>query len=97
MAQVFTEHMIDDVEPQDQAMDTFRSMFHLVANCNIDSEGKTMRYRLKSAITAAVWDISARKIIKAHNLPLVAELKVWKTGPLVHEVSLEITYKPTLK
>jgi hypothetical protein len=94
MELTYTHHMIDDVAEHDEVMDLFRSQFHLVANCNVDADGKTMRYRLKSAIAASVWEISAKKIIAAHNLPLVAELKLWETGSLVHEVSLVITYKP---
>jgi hypothetical protein len=85
--------MIDDVEPCDKAMDAFRSMFHLVANCNVDADDKTMRYRLKDEAYASTWEGRANKIINAHNLPLIAEVKVWKTGSLVHEVSLIITYK----
>jgi hypothetical protein len=94
MELTLTHHMIDDTAEQDEAMNIFRSQFHLVANCNVDTCGKVMRYRLKSAIAASVWEISAKKIIKAHNLPLEVKLDVWQIGSLVHEVSLIITYKP---
>jgi hypothetical protein len=84
--------MIDDVEQQDEAMDVFRVHFHLVANCNLEADGRSMRYRLKSEGQAATWEASAKKIIAAHCLPLVAEVKLWKTDNLVHDVSL-INYK----
>jgi hypothetical protein len=93
MELTLTHHMVDDIAEQDEVMNFFRSQFHLVANCNVDPCGKVMRYRLKSTIAASVWEISAKKIIKAHNLPLEAKLDVWQTGSLVHEVSLVISYK----
>jgi hypothetical protein len=82
-----------EVEPQDEAMDAFRSCFRLVANY-VDADGMTMRYRFKSEATANVWLASANKIIEANSLPLVASVDVWKTGNLVHDISLIITYKP---
>jgi hypothetical protein len=93
MELTLTHHMIDDVQPADEAMDLFRNNFRLTA-CVVDEDGKTMRYRLKSAITASVWEINAKKVIAALNLPLVVNLDVWNTGSLVHEVSLNISYKP---
>lgn len=90
-----TYHMVDDEPtPQDLAMDIFRSHFHLVANCNVESDGRIMWYRLTSKAQASVWERSANKIIKAHNLPLIARVDVWKSGDIFFEVSLNIIYNP---
>lgn len=86
--------MVDDVEPQDEVMDLFRKHFHLVANCNVDADGKKMTYRLKTEAFASTWEANANKIIKALNLQLVAKVDVWKAGSVVFEVSLHIIYKP---
>lgn len=78
-----------DVAPQDVAMDTFRSHFHLVANCNVTSDGKKMNYQLRTKENASVWLHNAENIIKAGDLPLVAELNTNLCGIFLH-----IIYKP---
>lgn len=80
--------MIDDVEPQDEVMDLFRSKFHLMANCNVVPDGKTMIYRLKGG-HGDMWRRSAKNIITANNLPLHAELVENLAGTFLH-----IIYKP---
>ena len=87
-ADTTTHHMIDDVEPQDEAMDTFRQHFHLVANCNVVSDGKLMIYTMKGG-HAAVWHGSAKNIIASLKLPLIAKVVSDITGTFLH-----IIYKP---
>jgi hypothetical protein len=82
-----------EVEPQDEAMDAFRACFRLVANW-VDADGVNMRYRFRTEATANIWLANAQAVIIANNLPLTASLDVWKTGSLIHNVSLVITYKP---
>lgn len=82
-----------EIEPQDEAMDAFRSQFRLVANY-VEPDGMTMKYRFKTEAMAKIWEANANKIINANNLPLVAVVKVWETGRLVHDVTLNIIYKP---
>lgn len=83
-----------EVEPQDLAMDAFRLHFPLISGCFIESDGKTMRYDMQSPIVAAVWQNSAQKVIKAHDLPLVTEVKVKVERNGEMEVTLLIIYKP---
>jgi hypothetical protein len=79
--------MIDDIEPQDLAMERFRQNFRLVAGCNVTSDGKLMIYRIKGE--AKEWLTKAQDIIKSGNLPLVAEIVSDITGTFIH-----IIYKP---
>lgn len=81
------------IEPQDEAMDAFRSCFRLVAEF-VEADGKTMVYRFKSEAMANIWKANAVAVIIANKLPLFAEVNVWKSGSLVHDVSLKIIYKP---
>jgi hypothetical protein len=82
-----------EVEPQDIAMDAFRSCFSLVS-CVVDQTGTVMKYPFKNEAMAKIWLANAEAVIIANNLPLIATVDVWKTGALVHNVSLNIIYKP---
>jgi len=93
MELTLTHHMIDDVEPQDEAMDQFRKLFRLVAGCKVSKDGRTMTYNLKSPLTASVWKISALKIIAAGSLPLAADIELKEDEGEICAF-LVITYKP---
>jgi hypothetical protein len=78
--------MIDDIAPQDEAMDMFRQNFRLW-KCNVTQDGKLMIYRIKGEV--GEWLSKAQEVIKSGNLPLVAELVSDITGTFIH-----IIYKP---
>lgn len=80
-------HMIDDVAPQDEAMDRFRANFQVIARCNVMSDGKTMIYEIGS--NGEAWLNRANILINGLDLPLVAELNTNLCGIFLH-----IIYKP---
>ena len=93
MEQVFTEHMVDDVQPQDLAMDLFRAHFKLVADCYVTKDGKIMTYQMKTLAGAARWLSEANAIITANKMPLNARVRAQKKGMIDEKVELIITYK----
>lgn len=78
--------MIDDIAPQDEAMDCFRQGFRLW-KCNVTQDDKLMIYQIKGE--AGEWLSKAQKVIKTGNLPLIAELIEDICGTFIH-----IIYKP---
>jgi hypothetical protein len=85
---VETEVSLDDI------METFRIHFRLVAGCHVSDDGREMRYQLKNEKTADIWLANAIITIMVNKLSLEAKVDVWKSGRLVHNVALVITYKP---
>jgi hypothetical protein len=79
--ELLTDHMVDDIAPQDEAMDCFRSNFRLW-KCNVTQDGKLMIYRVNG--DAKEWLTKAQEIIKSGHLPLVAELVTEITGTFIH-------------
>jgi hypothetical protein len=94
MELTLTHHMVDNVEPQDEAMDSFRRLFRLVAGCEVSKDGMRMTYQLKAIDGAAVWLSNANSIITTNKLPLAAGVKVKQKGKVVESVTLSIVYKP---
>jgi hypothetical protein len=94
MELTYTHHMIDDVEPQDIAMEQFRKVFRLVAGCQVSDDGLTMTYQLQSVAGAARWLMNASAIITANKLPLKAGVKAVMKGRETVGAELKIVYKP---
>jgi hypothetical protein len=94
MELTLTHHMVDNVEPQDEVMDSFRRMFRLVAGCEVSKDGMRMTYQLKTLSGAVNWLSNANSIITANKLPLKAGVKQVKKGEVVESVTLIIQYKP---
>jgi hypothetical protein len=94
MELTLTHHMIDDVEPQDLAMEAFRKQFKLVGGCEVSVDGTTMTYQLKTIDGAGVWLSNSNSIITANMLPLKASVKIRKKGAVVESVTLTIVYRP---
>ena len=94
MELTLTEHMIDDIAPQDLVMDQFRKMFSLVAGCEVSADGKLMTYQMQTIAGAARWLSNANSIITANKLPLSAGVRAMKKGTETVSVTLNIVYKP---
>jgi hypothetical protein len=94
MELTLTHHMIDDVEPQDLAMEAFRKQFRLVACCEVSADGLTMRYQLKTMSGANTWLGHANSIIIANKLPLKAGIRSVMKDKEVIRIELRIVYKP---
>lgn len=94
MELTLTHHMVDNVEPQDEAMDQFRRMFKLVAGCNVSDDGKVMVYQMRTVASAARWLSDAKSVINSKRLPLEAGVKAKMKGRVAESVTLVITYTP---
>lgn len=83
-----------DIEPQDLAMESFRKLFKLVAQCKVSDDGKLMVYQMQTLAGAARWASEAQGIISVNRLPLDASVKGYiKKGQMVpHKVELRIVY-----
>lgn len=88
--------MVDDIAPQDEAMDQFRKLFQLVAKCKVSDDGMVMTYQMQTIAGAARWLSNAKQIITANQMPLEPCVKAYrKKGQEVPErVELRIIYNP---
>lgn len=94
--QVLQQPTVNEIEPQDEAMDEFRKLFKLVAGCKVSEDGKLMTYQMQTVPGAARLLSEAKGIISVNRLPLDADVKAYqKKGDTVpHKVELRIVYKP---
>lgn len=99
MDQVFTHHnvdqfpQLDELPPQDQAMDSFRILFPLLG-AHVEPRGRVMKYRLTGTTLMDNYLQMARLIIVTHQLPLVATNDRFAVGDVVFEDQPVITYAP---
>jgi len=86
---------LDDLPPQDQAMDAFRRLFPVIQRTIIVSaDGRVMKYRLRGTGMMKNYLEMARLIIITHQLPLQVHQDLFEIGGIQFENNLVITYKP---
>lgn len=99
MDQFFNHHnvdqfpQLDELPPQDQAMDSFRMLFPLLG-AHVGTAGNVMKYRLTGTTLMDNYLQMARLIIVTHQLPLVATNDRFGIGGVIFEDQLVITYVP---
>lgn len=85
-------HNTVTVEPQDEAMETFRKQFKLVAGCQVSADGKLMTYQLKTMAGSNDFLRTANAIIIEEQLPLIARVVSVMKGKEVVGIELRIIF-----
>lgn len=74
-AETLTHHCVDDMSPQDEAMQTFFTYSSFsVLNTSISLDGKILRVRIRDEAMSKEYQRRARLAIIVFQLPLKAEL-----------------------
>jgi hypothetical protein len=84
-----------EIQPQDIAMEAFRSAFNIPLVTHLVSNGRLMRMRVVSETRAAEYLAIAQTIILVNRLPLRVEISEWVVGNCIFDRWLEIQFDQT--
>lgn len=101
MDQFFNHHnvdqfpQLDELPPQDLALDSFRMLYPLPAtSAHVNADGKRMFYKLTGSRLMENYMSMARLLIATHRLPLIVDRDRFAYGDVVFHDHMVIIYVP---
>jgi hypothetical protein len=91
--ETFTHHFVDDVAPQEQAIEVFHTYSSFsVMNTSLSPDGRTLRYKIRDLSMTLEYLRRSRLVIKIFDLPLDSSIDAMEVEGTLIQATLVIKY-----